>query len=150
VADVSDLTLKASVGADAAHANATRQYAVPVPRAHTERYTIEVMPSRHARNTRWQVVPALRTFRGQSLTVFLRRCYSRVGAEVAQLVEQPIRNRQVPGSSPGLGSRFSNSLLFDQFTFPFSGSAENLGTFGNTKPATLSTARFCDSGIACV
>jgi hypothetical protein len=25
-------------------------------------------------------------------------------AEVAQLVEQPIRNRQVPGSSPGLGS----------------------------------------------
>jgi hypothetical protein len=27
-------------------------------------------------------------------------------AEVAQLVEQPIRNRQVPGSSPGLGSSF--------------------------------------------
>ena len=27
-----------------------------------------------------------------------------VEAEVAQLVEQPIRNRQVPGSSPGLGS----------------------------------------------
>jgi hypothetical protein len=26
-------------------------------------------------------------------------------AEVAQLVEQPIRNRQVPGSSPGLGSK---------------------------------------------
>jgi hypothetical protein len=35
----------------------------------------------------------------------LPRCYSRVSAEVAQLVEQPIRNRQVPGSSPGLGSR---------------------------------------------
>jgi hypothetical protein len=28
----------------------------------------------------------------------------RFQAEVAQLVEQPIRNRQVPGSSPGLGS----------------------------------------------
>ncbi len=28
-------------------------------------------------------------------------------AEVAQLVEQPIRNRQVPGSSPGLGSILS-------------------------------------------
>ena len=27
-----------------------------------------------------------------------------ISAEVAQLVEQPIRNRQVPGSSPGLGS----------------------------------------------
>ena len=32
---------------------------------------------------------------------YWRRCKS---AEVAQLVEQPIRNRQVPGSSPGLGS----------------------------------------------
>ena len=44
----------------------------------------------------------------------------------------------------------NGSLLFNQFTFPFSGSAKNSGTFGNTKPATLSTARFCDSGIACV
>jgi hypothetical protein len=32
-------------------------------------------------------------------------------AEVAQLVEQPIRNRQVPGSSPGLGSI---AILSDQ------------------------------------
>jgi hypothetical protein len=30
-----------------------------------------------------------------------------IHAEVAQLVEQPIRNRQVPGSSPGLGSNLS-------------------------------------------
>jgi hypothetical protein len=47
----------------------------------------------------------------------------------------PIRNRQVPGSSPGLGSRVSHPLRFDQFTFPFSEPAENSGTFGNTKPA---------------
>ena len=48
------------------------------------------MPERtHA--ARWQAVPTRREFRAQSLTVFLRRCYSRAGAEVAQLVEQPIR-----------------------------------------------------------
>jgi hypothetical protein len=34
-----------------------------------------------------------------------------ISAEVAQLVEQPIRNRQVPGSSPGLGSI---AILSDQ------------------------------------
>jgi hypothetical protein len=34
--------------------------------------------------------------------------------------------------------------------FWFSVSAENLGTNGNNNSATLSTARFCDSGIACV
>ena len=49
---------------------------------------------------------AAHTTGAQSLTVFFRGCYSRTGAEVAQLVEQPIRNRQVPGSSPGLGSTF--------------------------------------------
>jgi hypothetical protein len=81
---------------------------------------------------------------------FVNKCFLFNKAEVAQLVEQPIRNRQVPGSSPGLGSRFSNSLLFNQFTFPFSGSAENSGAFGNNKPATFSTARFCDSGVAWV
>ena len=32
------------------------------------------------------------------------KCFLFNKAEVAQLVEQPIRNRQVPGSSPGLGS----------------------------------------------
>src|SRR6202161_2393516 len=46
-------------------------------------------------------------------------------------------NRQVPGSSPGLGSRFSSSLLFKQFIFAFSGSAENPRTFGNTKEGRL-------------
>jgi hypothetical protein len=35
---------------------------------------------------------------------FERMLQSLHRAEVAQLVEQPIRNRQVPGSSPGLGS----------------------------------------------
>ena len=45
------------------------------------------------------------THLGQCLTGFSSRCYIRCSAEVAQLVEQPIRNRQVPGSSPGLGSR---------------------------------------------
>jgi|BogFormECP03_OM2_1039629.scaffolds.fasta_scaffold20955_1 hypothetical protein len=62
----------------------------------------------------------------------------------------PIRNRQVPGSSPGLGSRSCNLPPFNQFTFPFSVAAENSGTLGNNKPATFSTARFCDSGSACV
>jgi hypothetical protein len=33
-------------------------------------------------------------------------------AEVAQLVEQSIRNRQVSGSSPDLGSIFPSSPLF--------------------------------------
>ena len=88
--------------------------------------------------------PLHETHLGQCLTGFSPRCYIRCCAEVAQLVEQPIRNRQVPGSSPGLGSRLSNTLLFNQFIFPFSGSAETLGTFGNTTPTTLSTARFCD------
>lgn len=93
---------------------------------------------------------ALRTFRGQSLTVFLRRCYSRAGAEVAQLVEQPIRNRQVPGSSPGLGSRVSNLLFSIAPLCPSLDAAKNSRTFGNTNPATLATARFCDLDISCV
>ena len=38
-------------------------------------------------------------------------------AEVAQLVEQPIRNRQVPGSSPGLGSRILRSQSAPYFNF---------------------------------
>jgi len=43
----------------------------------------------------------------QSVRIVVNASVLLVKAEVAQLVEQPIRNRQVPGSSPGLGSRFS-------------------------------------------
>jgi hypothetical protein len=40
------------------------------------------------------------------LTLFSARCYSELHkAEVAQLVEQSIRNRQVSGSSPDFGSK---------------------------------------------
>ena len=43
------------------------------------------------------------------LTIFCGPCYVRMLlAEVAQLVEQTIRNRQVAGSTPALGS---NSLI---------------------------------------
>jgi hypothetical protein len=45
----------------------------------------------------------------------VNKCFLFKKAEVAQLVEQPIRNRQVPGSSPGLGSRFCNLLPFNRF-----------------------------------
>jgi hypothetical protein len=48
-------------------------------------------------------------FRG--LTRFRRFAKVECAAEVAQLVEQPIRNRQVPGSSPGLGSILSFGTL---------------------------------------
>jgi uncharacterized protein YeaO (DUF488 family) len=42
------------------------------------------------------------------LTLFSAQCYSVLHrAEVAQLVEQSIRNRQVSGSSPDFGSIFS-------------------------------------------
>src|SRR5215469_3499106 len=59
----------------------------------------------------------------------------------SSVVEQPIRNRQVAGSSPALGSRFSNFLPFNQLTVPFSVSPENWGTRGKNKAATFSTAR---------
>jgi hypothetical protein len=50
-------------------------------------------------------------FHSRGLTVFSARCYSELlKAEVAQLVEQSIRNRQVPGSSPGLGSIFFQTI----------------------------------------
>jgi|SRR6185312_7535324 hypothetical protein len=41
-----------------------------------------------------------------SCAAFQSAIYNRVQADVAQLVEQPIRNRQVSGSSPLVGSRF--------------------------------------------
>jgi hypothetical protein len=45
------------------------------------------------------------TARGEWFDRFFERMLESMDvAEVAQLVEQPIRNRQVPGSSPGLGS----------------------------------------------
>jgi hypothetical protein len=57
------------------------------------------------------------------------------------LVEQPIRNRQVPGSSPGLGSiHLVSCCRINQFTSLRSKLAENLGTLGNKISATLSTA----------
>ena len=39
-----------------------------------------------------------------SFTGFRPAIYNRIQADVAQLVEQPIRNRQVSGSSPLVGS----------------------------------------------
>jgi hypothetical protein len=38
------------------------------------------------------------------LTVFSRRCYSQTARRGSSVVEQPIRNRQVVGSTPTLGS----------------------------------------------
>jgi hypothetical protein len=40
------------------------------------------------------------------LTVFSRGCYSQNSSRGSSVVEQPIRNRQVVGSTPTLGSRF--------------------------------------------
>ena len=48
------------------------------------------------------------------------KCFPFNKAEVAQLVEQPIRNRQVGGSSPPLGSIYSvhfNQLMRSVFSF---------------------------------
>jgi hypothetical protein len=49
------------------------------------------------------------TFRPMFDSFFAAMLHS-ISAEVAQLVEQPIRNRQVPGSSPGLGSILKISM----------------------------------------
>jgi hypothetical protein len=56
-----------------------------------------------------------------------------VKADVAQLVEQPIRNRQVSGSSPLVGSSLSITYL------PVS---LHLG-FGETRRLALEAIRFC-------
>ena len=58
--------------------------------------------------------PSRNTFRPMFDSFFAAMLHS-ISAEVAQLVEQPIRNRQVPGSSPGLGSRFPGSVCCGQF-----------------------------------
>jgi hypothetical protein len=59
------------------------------------------------------------------------------------VVEQPIRNRQVVGSTPTLGSiRFVSPSCINQFTSLRSKLPEKLGTFGNKISATFSTARF--------
>src|SRR5262249_29086889 len=81
----------------------------------SSRSELESVPGENAAVARARLDTA-RVVRG--LTRF--RCFAKVecAAEVAQLVEQPIRNRQVPGSSPGLGSSHSVSRCrIDSFRF---------------------------------
>lgn len=44
--------------------------------------------------------------------------YNRGSADVAQLVEQLIRNEQVTGSTPAIGSTLLTSIFFDNNRYP--------------------------------
>src|SRR6059036_1396058 len=68
------------------------------------------------------------------LTVFFSGCYRHEAGRGSSVVEQPIRNRQVAGSSPALGSRF--------FYLPFS------NQFATHELRTLVAVSACDSRVS--
>ena len=59
------------------------------------------------------------------LTVFFSGCYRKYSGRGSSVVEQPIRNRQVVGSTPTLGSSYSWSSPTPPALLPTSGSRRN-------------------------
>ncbi len=68
----------------------------------------------------------------------------------SSVVEQPIRNRQVVGPTPTLGSNYPvewKRVFQTQFTGPFSSVARSLQVCFPSSPSSTPNALICDSDV---